>query len=278
MAVVAFAAPAGLDALGVGMVEAGHVGDHGGALGADLVGVLSVGVVGEERQQALSGVPVAVGFAVGHPELPGRCRGRVGRGAADGHLAFVDGCVVELAEQDQVVQVGGSAVGPVDQMMGFQVVALVAAGELAPSVVADHQGSAEGAGDQASGAAEGEDAAVGVEDGAEQVAVAGELAGGLGFDPADALEMAGRVDGGWVGGLFGVVGRSRGNVVVGAGELVGVDLDDDEGPVFAGAVFGGGVHEDAGDVEDRVGGRVRRGRVGRLRRGRPDGAGVGLRG
>ena len=33
VAVVAFAAPAGLDALGVGVVEAGHVGDHGRAFG-----------------------------------------------------------------------------------------------------------------------------------------------------------------------------------------------------------------------------------------------------
>ena len=39
----------------------------------------------------------------------------------------MDGGVVELAEQDQVVQVGGAAVGPVDEVVGFQVVGLVAA-------------------------------------------------------------------------------------------------------------------------------------------------------
>jgi len=43
-------------------------------------------------------------------------------------------------------------------------------------------------------------------------------------------------------------------------------LDDDEGPVFAGAVNGGGVGEYAGDVEECVGGGVGRGGVGlRLR-------------
>ena len=30
-------------------------------------------------------------------------------------------------------------------------------------------------------------------------------------------------------------------------------MDDDEGAVFAGAVFGGGVEEDAADVDERVG-------------------------
>ena len=88
---------------------------------------------------------------------------------------------------------------------------LVAAGELAHPVVADHQGSAEGTGDEAAGAAEGEDPAVTVEEGAEEVAVAGELAGGVGFDPADALEVAGRIRGGVLGLLFGF-GRSRGSI------------------------------------------------------------------
>ena len=112
------------------------------------------------------------------------------------------------------------------------------------AVVADDQGAAEGAGDEAAGAAEGEDAAVAVEDRAEEVGVAGELAGGVGFDPADALEVAGRIRGvadvpaGTSVRLVATFPRER---FLGAGELVGVDLDDDEGPVFAGAVVGGGV-------------------------------------
>ena len=148
--------------------------------------------------------------------------------------------------------------------MGFEVAGLVAAGELAAGLVADDQGAPLGAADQAVGAAEGEDVALVVEDGGVEVGVAGEFAGGVGFDAADALDVAGRVRSSVRGGGGRRGGRrSRGNVVsrgIGGGlvggELVGVDLDDDQGPVFAGAVFGGGGQEGAGDVEHGVGERV----------------------
>ena len=181
-----------------------------------------------------------------------------GPGAADGQLAFVDGGVVELAEQDQVVQVGGAAGGPVDEVVGFQVVGLVAAGELAHPVVADHQGAAEGAGDEAAGAAEGEDSAVAVEDGAEEGVVAGELAGGGGFDAADALEVAGRIRGACSGRCSDVPAGTFPVLVSWSAWTWTTTRVRSSPERSSGAVSG----EDAGDVEERVGGGVRRGGVG----------------
>ena len=49
-------------------------------------------------------------------------------------------------------------------------------------------------------------------------------------------------------------GRSRGNVSGGCCgvEELGGDVDDDEGAVFSGAVFGGSVEEDSADIDERI--------------------------
>jgi len=144
--------------------------------------------------------------SVGHHEVPAVSGGGLGA-RVDGDASFVDGGVVELAEQDQVVQVGGAALGPGQYVVGLEVAALVAGGELADAV-ADHQCSALGSGDEASGSAEGEYFAGAVDHGCDQVGVAGEAAGCFGFDSAESLDVAGRV--GWCAVFAGGRGRRRG--------------------------------------------------------------------
>jgi len=96
--------------------------------------------------------------------------------------------VVELAEQDQILQVRRPAGRPGLDVVGFQMAGLVAAGVLA-GAVSDHQGAALGAADEAAGAAEGEGFTVGDDRGEEWV-VAGEALGGGGFEGSLAGEVA----------------------------------------------------------------------------------------
>ncbi len=113
-----------------------------------------------------------------------------------------------------------------------------------------------------------------VEDGAEEVAVAGEPASGLGFDAAESLDVAGRFPGGcgrqgWRGGLWRRR-RSRGNVSDGfdhgadlvAAELVEPHVDDDQRAILARTVLGSGPQEPSRDIEDRIGRGVSRRGVG----------------
>lgn len=52
----------------------------------------------------------------------------------DGEVAGVESVVVVWAEADEVVQVGGAAVGPVDDVVDFDVAVGGAAGEAAAAV------------------------------------------------------------------------------------------------------------------------------------------------
>jgi hypothetical protein len=134
-----FSGPGGLDRLGVGVPE-----------GVDFSDVLPRGlVVAESVGEGDVGVPVLAWSAVGEGELPAIS------GVGDRDAAFVDGGVVELTEQDQILQIGRTAGRPGLNVVGFEVSGLAAAGVLADAV-SDHQGAALGAADEAAGAAEGE--------------------------------------------------------------------------------------------------------------------------
>ena len=88
----------------------------------------------------------------------------------------MDGDVVAAAEQGEVVQVGGSAAGPVVEVVGVApVVGPVTAGEDASAVAVD-EGAALGGGDDAGAASEVEDFGAAVHDHASDGGVAAEPA------------------------------------------------------------------------------------------------------
>ena len=116
----------------------------------------------------------------------GWCRGGWGRNSgsrscgveADLPGGVVEDAVVFAAEQDEVVEVGGAAVGPVDDVVGVAHDRWAgAAGEGAVSVAGD-QGAPQGGGDQSVGAADVEDLAVGAEADRDELGVAGQAADG----------------------------------------------------------------------------------------------------
>lgn len=85
------------------------------------------------------------------------------------------------AQQHQVVEAGGSAVGPVEDVVGVAGDGeAVAAGEGAV-LVAQDEGEPDRGGDQAAGATDVEDLALAAEDGGDDLGVAGQAAyGGCG--------------------------------------------------------------------------------------------------
>ena len=76
---------------------------------------------------------------------------------------FMDRGVVPLAQQDQIVKVGETAVGPGHPVMSLQMARLVAPGEAAHPIP-DHQRSPQRPRHQAASAAKGQDVAVLIED------------------------------------------------------------------------------------------------------------------
>src|SRR6266498_3038113 len=122
-------------------------------------------------------------------------------GDADGPVLVVCGVVVAGAEQDGVEQVGGAAVGPVQQMVDVAPAGgQVAAGEGA-ALIAEDQGAAQRGGDGALGAAEVQGLAGPAEDGGDDFGVAGESAHGGGGQVVAGVQGAGAE----FGGEFGVV-------------------------------------------------------------------------
>ena len=69
--------------------------------------------------------------------------------AAGGEAVFVEGVVVDGAEQCEVGEVGGAAVGPVGEVVGLEAVGAFAAGEGADAAVAEFERFALLGGDEA---------------------------------------------------------------------------------------------------------------------------------
>ena len=90
----------------------------------------------------------------------------------------VDDAVVLAAEQDEVVQAGRAAVGPVDDVVGVAHHGWAGAAGEGAVVVAGDQGAPQGRGDESCGAADVEDLAVGAEADRDEVGVAGQAAYG----------------------------------------------------------------------------------------------------
>lgn len=80
------------------------------------------------------------------------------------------------ADQDEVGQGGGAAVGPVGDVVGLAHRGWSGAAGEGAVLVAQGQGGPEGEGDQAVGSADVEDLAVGAEDAGDEVGVAGQAA------------------------------------------------------------------------------------------------------
>ena len=114
----------------------------------------------------------------------------------------VNGCVMEPAEQDQVVQVGGSAGRPRDHVVGIEMPGLSAAG-VSTAVVPDGQCPSLRFGDEAAGAAHVQHLPLGAGDCAEQGAVAGQPGRGGRLNRPDPGDVADRAP---------CFRRSRGNV------------------------------------------------------------------
>ena len=113
--------------------------------------------------------------------------------------------MVAAAEQGEVVEVGGSAAGPVVEVVGVAPwVGAVAAGEDAARVAVD-EGAALRGGDDTGAAAEVEDLRHTVHEHAPDVGVAAEPEGGFGGDGGAGSELA--ADLGEVGGEFALQGR-----------------------------------------------------------------------
>ena len=113
----------------------------------------AVGVHGEGHGEVVDVAPrpaVTVGIdsaSSGHPEIPVTCA--AGRCGDDGQSAFVDERVVPAAEQDEVVEIGRSAVRPGADVVGVKVRGGMAARELAYALVADPEGATLGTGGKA---------------------------------------------------------------------------------------------------------------------------------
>jgi hypothetical protein len=105
-------------------------------------------------------------------------------------VAFVDAGVVVLAEEDEVVGVGGPPVDPVDEVVSFEVAPPGAAGELA-GAIADHEGAAETAVDEAVASSEVQRCSVLAEDRDADAGVATEAAGGLWMDGGTEGQLTG---------------------------------------------------------------------------------------
>ena len=88
--------------------------------------------------------------------------------------------VVFAAEEDQVVQGCGAVVDPVGDVVGVAGDGEPGAAGEGAVLVAEDEGGPDCGGDQAAGAADVEDLALGAEDGGDDLGVAGESAGGGG--------------------------------------------------------------------------------------------------
>ena len=93
---------------------------------------------------------------------------------------LVDQGVVFAAEQDEVVEGCGAVVGPVGDVVGVAGDGEAGAAGEGAVLVAEDQGGPDAGGDQAAGAADVEDLALGAEDGGDDLGVAGQSAGGGG--------------------------------------------------------------------------------------------------
>ena len=184
MATVAFL---GTGLLGGGMVEAGH-----GRQTGRVVLLRLVELVTQQVGQALGGVPGPVRATVGHHELPTH-GGTVAGSGTDGHPALMDGGVMPLAQQDQIIQIGDAAISPGHTMVGLQMPGLVAAGKPAHRV-ADHQRPPQRPGHQPPGAAERQHLAMLSHDRTQHVAVADKPAGRLRLDWPHPVNVAGRIN------------------------------------------------------------------------------------
>src|SRR3954454_3798074 len=92
----------------------------------------------------------------------------------------VDDSVVVAAQQGEVVQAGGAAVGPVSEVVGVAHQRWSGAAGEGAVPVADDQGGPERGGDQAVEASDVEDLALGAEDGGDDLGVTGQPAQHLG--------------------------------------------------------------------------------------------------
>jgi hypothetical protein len=90
----------------------------------------------------------------------------------------VDDAVVFAAEQDEVVEGGFAAVGPVDDVVGVAHDWWSGAAGEGAVMVAGHEGSPQGWGDESGGASDVEDLAIGAEADGDEVGVAGQAAYG----------------------------------------------------------------------------------------------------
>src|SRR6476661_486773 len=169
--------------------------------------------------------------------------GRCGVGDEPGDAVFdvdvplfcVDQVVVVGAEEDAVVGAGGSALGPVGDVVGFAPGCGDGAVGEGAALVAGVEGFADVGWEDAGGAADVEDASLAAEEDGDDVGVAGDFADGGGGDGAGVGEgsAAGGRAGRFVGG-FAERGEGVGAGPVGAGRV-------DAGEVGGGAVACRGV-------------------------------------
>jgi hypothetical protein len=164
MEVESFTSPVGPDRLGVGVVEAVHRCQQIMLLRLLPAAQREVDVPG----QVLIADPPITWLAVRFGEHPAF------RSVSDADTTFVDGGVMPLTKQDQILQVRATAKDPRDHMMGFQMSGLVAAGVLTHPI-ADEQRPALRLADQSTSPAQGQHLAVLVDKGAEQRVVAGQF-------------------------------------------------------------------------------------------------------
>jgi hypothetical protein len=135
----------------------------------------------------------------------------------DGPVVVVDAVVVEGAEEDAVVEVGGSALGPPGDVVGFGEGGWVGAAGPGAAAVAFGEGEFLSAGEEAGAGAEVEDLGWAVQHHRDEVGVGGEAAEGASSDGfVDAVD-----GGGAETGFEGVV--------------VGADDDGDGGELGGGA-------------------------------------------
>ena len=97
---------------------------------------------------------------------------------ADFPGGVVDDAVVAAAQQDEIVEVGGAAVGPVSDVVGVGPAGGVGAAGVGAALVAGGQGFALVDGDQSAAASDVQGFGSAIQDHGDEVAVAGEAAYG----------------------------------------------------------------------------------------------------